>query len=269
MPRQPKEKSTHLQELEAVFDRRTRRFSPFAVLGLNSPEDDSTNSQVENAVSASNDTPTHPPTEEWVGGERSHEDPDNTAKITHPPTEEWVGGWVGTTHPRVVVVKNTTTDTELAPTHPHVGTTHPPPKKKGKKQPRKTMRMQDVLAVTQLKAQVGKKAQQVLSYLNSLRSIERPAYTVPVGYTQICSAVDVHPHYLRRDVLPKLTMLGLLGIVDKSLQGTVYHLPYDAAFLHLVVSEDKESASPSPSEAPEAIPQAEISPPASPEALPS
>src|SRR5262249_59228210 len=61
MPRQPKEKSTHLQELEAVFDRRTRRFSPFAVLGLNSPEDDSANSQVENAVSASNDPPPPPP----------------------------------------------------------------------------------------------------------------------------------------------------------------------------------------------------------------
>src|SRR5215471_10544732 len=281
MPRQPKEKSTHLQELEAVFDRRTRRFSPFAVLGLNSPEDDSTNSQVENAVSASNDPPTHPhvdsthphappthpPTEEWVGGGKSPETPDNTAKITHPPTEEWVGGWVGGTHTRVVVVKNTTT--ELAPTHPHVGTTHPPPKKVGQKQPRKTMRMQDVLAVTQLKAQVGKKARQVLSYLNSLRSIERPAYTVPVGYTQICSAVDVHPHYLRRDVLPKLTMLGLLGIVDKSLQGTVYHLPYDAAFLHLIVSEDREPSSPSPSGAAEAIPEAGASPPASTETLPA
>src|SRR5215831_12110871 len=145
MPRQPKEKSTHLQELEAVFDRRTRRFSPFAVLGLNSPEYESTESQIENAVPASNDPPTHPhvgtthphappthpPTEEWVGGEKSPEHPENTAKFTHPPTEEWVGGWVGTTHPRVVVVKNTTTDTELAPTHPHVGTTHPPPKKIG------------------------------------------------------------------------------------------------------------------------------------------
>src|SRR5215467_2015452 len=211
MPRQPKEKSTHLQELEAVFDRRTRRFSPFAVLGLNSPEDDSANSQVENAVSASNDPPTHP----------------------------------------------------------HVGTTHPPPKKAGQKQPRKTMRMQDVLAVTQLKTQVGKKARQVLSYLNSLRSLERPAYTVPVGYTQICSAVDVHPHYLRRDVLPKLTMLGLLGVVDKGLQGTVYHLPYDAVFLHLIVSEDKEPSSPSPSEATEAMPEAEVSPPASTETLPT
>ena len=130
------------------------------------------------------------------------------------------------------------------------------------------MRMQDVLAVTQLKAQLGKKARQVLSYLNSLRSIERPAYTVPVGYTQICSAVDVHPHYLRRDVLPKLTMLGLVGIMHKSLHGTVYHLPYDAAFLQLVASEEAEPSSPSVPEASEALPQPVASPPAATETLP-
>jgi len=40
MPKQPKEKSSHLQELEAVFDRHTRRFSPFAILGLSSREQD-------------------------------------------------------------------------------------------------------------------------------------------------------------------------------------------------------------------------------------
>jgi len=64
-------------------------------------------------------------------------------------------------------------------------------------------------------------------------------------------------------------MLGLLGIVDKGLQGTVYHLPYDAAFLHLVVSEDKEPSSLSPSEVAEAMPEAEVSPPASTETLPA
>lgn len=114
----------------------------------------------------------------------------------------------------------------------------------------------------------GKKARQVLSYLNGLRSIERPAYTAPVGYTQICSAVDMHPHYLRRDVLPKLAMLGLIGIAYKSLQGTVYHLPYDATRLHLVASEDEEPSAPSLPEAPEAMPQAGASPPASTETLP-
>ena len=129
--------------------------------------------------------------------------------------------------------------------------------------------MQDILAVTQLKTQLGKKARQVLSYLNGLRSIERPSYTMPVGYTQICSAVDVHLHYLRRDVLPKLATLGLIGIASKSLQGTVYHLPYDAALLHLVVSEDEEPSAPSLSEAPEAVPQPVVSPPESTETLPS
>src|SRR5438132_4820414 len=215
MSKQPKEKSTHLQELEAVFDRRTRRFSPFAVLGLNRPEKDSVDAEAEG---------------DGAGGK-------------DPPTSMWV-----------------------PPTH----MPHPPtPQKLGQKQPRAAMRMQDVLAVTQLKAQLGKKARQVLSYLNSLRSIERPSYTVPVGYTQICSAVDVHPHYLRREVLPKLTMLGLVGIMHKSLHGTVYHLPYDAAFLQLVASEEEEPSSPSLPEASEALLQPVASPPASTEALPA
>ena len=58
MSKQPKEKSTHLQELEAVFDRRTRRFSPFAVLGLNSPEKDSVDTQVEGDGTGGKDPPT-------------------------------------------------------------------------------------------------------------------------------------------------------------------------------------------------------------------
>jgi hypothetical protein len=35
-------------------------------------------------------------------------------------------------------------------------------------------------------------------------------------------------------------MLGLLGIVHKSLQGTIYHLHYDAAFLRIVAEDDVE-----------------------------
>src|SRR5437870_2422335 len=156
MSKQPKEKSTHLQELEAVFDRRTRRFSPFAVLGLNRPEQDSVDTQSEGDGAGGKDPPTHSP----VGPTHPHVPP------THPPTHgvaegtisvestekigitepehtsttgEWVGGWVGTTHPRVVVVKNTTTalKTTHTPTHP------PTPKNVGQKQPRAAMRMQD------------------------------------------------------------------------------------------------------------------------------
>ena len=73
----------------------------------------------------------------------------------------------------------------------------------------------DVLTANQVRAQLGRKARQVLGYLNSIRSVDRPAYTVPVGYAQIGAAADVHVHYLRRDVLPKLAMLGLIGIVHK------------------------------------------------------
>jgi hypothetical protein len=129
--------------------------------------------------------------------------------------------------------------------------------------------MHNVLAAAQLKAQLGKKARQVLSYLNSIRSIERPAYTVPVGYTQISAVVDVHSHYLRRNVLPKLAMIGLIGIVHKSLQGTIYHLHYDAAFLHIVAGEDEESSSPSLLEGSESMPRPMSSPPVPVETLPS
>jgi hypothetical protein len=104
--------------------------------------------------------------------------------------------------------------------------------------------MHNVLAATQLRTQLGKKARQVVGYLNSLRSVERPTYTMPVGYAQISAFVDVHPHYLRRDVLPKLAMLGVIGIVHKSLHGTIYHLHYEDAFLRIVAGDDVESPAP-------------------------
>jgi len=60
MPKQPQAKSTHLQELEAVFDRRTRRFSPFAVLGLNRSEQEDMEAQTERAVPESGEPPPPP-----------------------------------------------------------------------------------------------------------------------------------------------------------------------------------------------------------------
>jgi len=93
MSKQPKEKSTHLQELEAVFDRRTRRFSPFAVLGLNRPEKDSVDAEAEGDGAGGKDPPTH----SVAGGTISGEDTENIG-FTEPehasPTEERVGGWV-------------------------------------------------------------------------------------------------------------------------------------------------------------------------------
>jgi hypothetical protein len=133
------------------------------------------------------------------------------------------------------------------------------------------MGIHDALTASQVRAQLGKKARQVLGYLNSIRSLERPAYTVPVGYAQIGAAADVHVHYLRRDVLPKLAMLGLIGIMHKSFQGTIYHLYYDAAFLHIIAStEDEAHASVDPAlpDAPAMPPLAVSSPPASGAELP-
>ena len=128
-----------------------------------------------------------------------------------------------------------------------------------------------MLAATQVRAQLGRKARQVLGYLNSIRSLERPAYTVPVGYAQISAAADVHAHYLRRNVLPKLAMLGLIGIVHKSFQGTIYHLYYDTVFLHIIVGAENEpriSIVPALPEAPVFPPHAVPSPPVSEAALP-
>ena len=227
MPKQPKEKSSHLQELEAVFDRHTRRFSPFAILGLSSSKQDK-----DDALSTIEE-----------GG-------------TSLPGEG--------IHPRVVEVrKETTSNTDphrsgVPPTHMSVDPTHAQIQialQSPVYPVYMDVRMHDVLAATQLKAQLGKKARQVLSYLNSIRSVERPAYTVPVGYAHISAAAAVHPHYLRRNVLPKLAMVGLIGIVHKSLQGTIYHLHYDASFLDMVVREDEESPSLRVPEASTPIPQ--------------
>ena len=125
----------------------------------------------------------------------------------------------------------------------------------------------DVPVSTQLRTQLGKKARQVLGYLNRIRSLERSAYTTPVGYAQISATTDIHPHYLRRNVVPKLVMIGLISIVHKSFQGTIYHLHYDPAFIRIVVGEDEEPVVPEASGA--LAPQSSPLPPETVEALPA
>jgi hypothetical protein len=257
MPKQPKEKSAHLQELEAVFDRHTRRFSPFAILGLRPNEAGS------EAVPHEEPEEPNPSTHTGVDVTHPHDPPTPMGEDSTPLPGEDV-------HTRVVVKQNltttvrdpqawdmTSTHTGVDVTHPHdpptptgvdklplaeVDVTHAPAVTRDTLGPSEStdVRIQDVLAAIQVRTQLGKKARQVLGYLNSIRSLERPAYTVPVGYTQISAAADVHAHYLRRNVLPKLAMLGLIGIVHKSLQGTIYHLHYDAAFLSIVAEDDAE-----------------------------
>src|SRR5215510_7554405 len=235
MPEQPKEKSPHLRGLEAVFERHTRRFSPFDILGLRTREEESP--ELDRTKTDQEEISTH------IGVDDTHpHEPQTHMEIGATPLP---GVRI---HTRVVEVQEDLTNNilphagDVAPihigvddTHPHVSTTAVQPPATSA-----DVGIHDVLAATQLRAQLGRKARQVLGYLNSIRSFERPAYTVPVGYAQISAAADVHAHYLRRNVLPKLAMLGLIGIVHKSLQGTIYHLHYDAAFLSIVAEDDAE-----------------------------
>jgi len=260
MPKQPKEKSPHLQGLEAVFERHTRRFSPFDILGLRASEGE--NTDLERAKTDQDEPSTHM----GVDGTHPHE----------PQTHMEMGGTplpgMGI-HTRVVEVLEDLVNNNLphvsgvAPTHMWVDGTHPHVSASAVQSPVTSAEvgLHDMLAATQVRAQLGRKARQVLGYLNSIRSLEQPAYTVPVGYAQISAAADVHAHYLRRNVLPKLAMLGLIGIVHKSFQGTIYHLYYDTAFLHIIAgAEDESRASvvPALSEASLLPPLAGLGPPA-------
>ena len=238
MPKQPKEKSPHLQGLEAVFERHTRRFSPFDILGLRASDEES--SEPARTKTDQYEAPTH------VGVDATHpHEPQTHLGVDATPIP---GGGI---HTRVVEVKEEITNNSpphvesVASTHMGMDATHPHVSESEMAVRPPALRVEvgihDVLTATQVRAQLGRKARQVLGYLNSIRSLERPAYTVPVGYAQISAAADVHAHYLRRNVLPKLAMLGLIGIVHKSFQGTIYHLYYDTAFLHIIAGAEDES----------------------------
>jgi hypothetical protein len=266
MPKQPKEKSPHLQGLEAVFDRHTRRFSPFDILGLRTSEGESP--ELEKTKTDQEEISTH------IGVDDTHpHEPQTDMEMGATPLPG-----VGI-HSRVVEVKQDLITygpqhvEAVAPTHIGVDDTHPHVFAIGVQPPATSAEVgiHAVLAATQVRAQLGRKARQVLGYLNSIRSLERPAYTVPVGYAQISAAADVHAHYLRRNVLPKLAMLGLIGIVHKSFQGTIYHLYYDTAVLHIIAGADDESRvsiGPALPEASILPPHAVPSPPASEAELP-
>src|SRR5262249_36822290 len=154
----------------------------------------------------------------------------NNAKINRP-TPGSIRPTPGSPRPtRVVVVLNTTTTRPTPPlglSDPPLGLPDPPPHssvKSGEKvQKIETLQLPDVVTATQLSGNLAEKVRKVLGYLNSIRSIEQEPYTVPVGYGQISTATGVDLDYLRRKVLPKLAMLGLIGVARKSLEGTIYH----------------------------------------------
>jgi hypothetical protein len=266
MPEQPKEKSPHLRGLEAVFERHTRRFSPFDILGLRTSEGESP--ELDRTKTDQEETPTRI----GVDDTHLHGTPTHMEMDATPLPGEGI-------HTRVVEVREDLTNNSpphvrgVVSTHIDVDDTHPQASVLAIQSSATSAEIgiHDVLAATQVRVQLGRKARQVLGYLNSIRSLERPAYTVPVGYAQISAAADVHAHYLRRNVLPKLAMLGLIGIVHKSFQGTIYHLYYDTAFLHIIAGAENEphaSVVPALPEAPILPPHAAPSPPASEAVLP-
>jgi hypothetical protein len=114
--------------------------------------------------------------------------------------------------------------------------------------PRALTTVADIVAATQIAAQIGPKARNVLAYLNTIRSLEFDSYTVPVGYGHISSQVGVDSDYLRRKALPKLAMLGFIAIARKNLEGTVYHLLHDKEYISAVTGESLPFATRSPAE---------------------
>ncbi|MGE3539365.1 MAG: hypothetical protein AB7N91_18275 [Candidatus Tectimicrobiota bacterium] len=132
----------------------------------------------------------------------------------------------------------------VVPTHMGVDPTHIDhvgQEGERKKLPR-TLRTQDIVAASHFRSKLTHKARQVLAYLDSIRCADNLEFTMPVGYGKICSVAGLNTHYLRREVLPKLTMAGLIGIVHKAMEGTTYRLHYDSAFLHLVTDDNEISA---------------------------
>lgn len=270
MARQDKErKSSRLQELEEVFERRTRRFSPFEVLGL----------KPESPVDTLSEVSLPPVTTKEELGEVKGETAQRTTEaappmgVLDPPTPGCDSSTPGMglptpgvgRPPRVVVDLNITTSSKKRPIPgmglpaPYLGAPDPPmgapdppisilSKKEAEPEiqseenllfneptsvtnPSHAAYVADLVAAAQIGGNIGNKARQVLVYLNSIRSLEYESFTVPVGYGQISSAAGIDQDYLRRKVIPKLAMLGLLGIARRGLDGTVYHLPHPREYI--------------------------------------
>src|SRR5262245_31424472 len=253
MERRVKEKkSAHLQGLEEVFERRTRRFSPFEVLGLRDEGELTSREPDQEKLDPPmglNDPPMGGGTQPIPGmGQVDPEMGSLSPGMAHGGPE------VGKPTPglgiptRVVVVTKQYNDTTTERPSPGVGLPAPqegvlaPPvsgtiRPRGGSKEYGPLRVADLVAATQLGSRLAAKVRLVVGYLNSIRSLEQDSYTVPVGYGQISTAAGIDPDYLRRKVLPKLAMLGLIGVAHKSLEGTIYHLPYGLDYLRVVAGE--------------------------------
>ena len=288
-------KSVHLKELEEVFEAKTRRFSPFAVLGLTQEhprereegvQRSQENKNRDNRPTPGSNRPPQGSDRPTPGSKIAEEKPIslsngegkteanliNTDTYTRPRGGSGtpMGGVGRPTRVVVVVNKNTTT---IKGAHPGVGLVHPPSYGSGTPTPGSEVQnvgvktfaaisaetsismpemreklenpmakagdspLASAVVASRLGGRIGAKARKVLAYLNSIRSFDVEACTVPVGYTRISGAAGVDADYLRRKVLPKLAMLGLIAIERKGLDGTIYRFSHPPEYLRLVTSE--------------------------------
>ena len=100
--------------------------------------------------------------------------------------------------------------------------------------------VQDIAAAMVIRGQLAEKARRVVGCLNDMRSLDQSSYTIPLGYATLSRAAGLSDRHLRREVLPKLAMLGLVAVAHRGLQGTVYLLQDDATFLRLIAAENDE-----------------------------
>ncbi len=232
MERRDKEKkSAHLKGLEEVFERRTRRFSPFEVLGLTAARDSQVAEaeEINPAPGVGLDSPplggSSPPLPGTMRPTPELDQEDPQAGRPSP----------GAGRPTRVVVfsKNTTTEERPSPgvdlKDPSEGVLDTPISGPGRpgggSREVGALGLVDIVAATQLGSRLGAKVRQVVGYLNGIRSLEHDSYTVPVGYGQISMEAGLGPDYLRRKVLRKLAMLGLIGVPRKSLEGGILPPP--------------------------------------------
>jgi len=238
-------KSVHLKELEEVFEAKTRRFSPFAVLGLTQehprereevvqgPQEtknrDNRPTPGSNRTSQGSERPTpgskiaeEKPTSLSNGEGKIEANLINIDTYTRPtPGSGTPTGGVGRPTNVVVVNKNTTT---IKGAHPGVGLVHPPTPGSGTPTPGSEVQnagvktfaaisaetsismpemrgklenpmakagdspLASAVVASRLGGRIGAKARKVLAYLNSIRSFDVEACTVPVGYTRISGA---------------------------------------------------------------------------------
>lgn len=264
-------KSEHLKGLEAAFEKRTRRFSPFEILGLDSaggddPEGGPAPDSLPESDALAKDTPdTTPPP---MGG---YSTPMGGYEISTPGYDTPTHGRTTSIHGEAPPTHGCSTPTRvverskilrtLENTTTQVDSIHPPEggvdtpiggyeiSTPGYNTPHSEQaelslptghQVQDVADAMVLRGQLAEKARRVLGCLNDMRSLEQPSYTMPLGYARLSDAAGLSDRHLRREVLPKLAMLGLVAVAHRSFQGTVYLLQHDAGFLRLVAASDDE-----------------------------